>query len=263
LTGIVSRAAAIILAVRKDALETRIKADLTPVTAADEASEALILEGLARALPGIPVVSEEAVLHAPPGSLDGSFVLVDPVDGTRELAAGRDEFSVNLAIVTGGRPRLGIIAAPAYGLLWRTVATGGAERLRLAPGSPATAAAERSTIRTRAWPPAGIVAAVSRSHLDAQTEAFLAGLPPAGRVASGSAVKFCRVAEGAADIYPRLAPVSQWDVAAGDAIIAAAGGLVTTPAGDALPYGRTATGFLVPGFIAWGDRSAAARLGRR
>src|SRR5262245_37376591 len=134
LTAIVSAAAAAILAARAGSLDTRAKPDLTPVTAADHASEAVILEALARLLPDVCVISEEAVGCAFPDRIPDRFVLVDPLDGTREFIAGRDEFTVNLALVGGGRPRLGIVAAPAQGLLWRGIEGGGAERLRLEPG---------------------------------------------------------------------------------------------------------------------------------
>jgi 3'(2'), 5'-bisphosphate nucleotidase len=253
LTGIVSRAAEAIVKARAGALATRHKADRSPVTAADEASEAVILEGLARLLPGIPVVSEEAGATA---ELAGdAYFLVDPLDGTRELVAGRDEFCVNIALVLAGRARLGLIGSPALGLIWRTGAQG-AERLTLAAGAEPKSATERSAIRTRPWPQTGAIAAISRSHLDPRTQAFLERLPPTERVASGSALKLCRVAEGTADVYPRLAEVCQWDLAAGDAIVTAAGGLVTTPEGAPLTYDMTSEGFLVDGFIAWGDSSA-------
>jgi len=258
LTGIISRAAAAILAARAGTLAPRAKPDASPVTAADEASEAVILEGLSRALPGVPVVSEEA--GAPLELGRGDFVLVDPLDGTRELIAGRDEFCINLAVVSGGRPRLGFIASPVPGLVWRTVA-GGAERLRLPPGAPPAAAAERSRIRPRPWPPTGAIAMVSRSSFDALTQAFLARLPPVELIGSGSALKLCRLAEGSADVYPRLAPVSEWDIAAGDAILSAAGGIVTSPAGAPLVYGTNPKDFVVRGFIAWGDPAAPHRLG--
>ncbi len=149
LTTIVSAASAAILTIRAGALCTRTKADQSPVTAADEAAEAIILEGLARVLPGVPVVSEESVERAPTAGLDRDFVLVDPLDGTRELVAGRDEFTVNVALVTAGRPHLGIVAAPALGLLWRGY-PGRAERLRLAPEG---AGNDPQPIRTRARPP--------------------------------------------------------------------------------------------------------------
>jgi 3'(2'), 5'-bisphosphate nucleotidase len=261
LTSIVSAAAAAIIAACAGSLDTRTKADLTPVTAADHAAEAVILERLARLLPDTCVVSEEAVGRALPDRIPDRFVLVDPLDGTRELVAGRDEFTINLAIVDGGRPRLGIVAAPAQGLLWRGIEGSGAERLWLSPGAPANAAQGRSIIRTRPAPRAGLVAAVSRSHLDPQTEALLARLPIAARHACGSAVKFCQIAEGSADVYPRLSPTCEWDVAAGHAVLAAAGGVVTTPEGAPLSYGRIAENFRVPAFVAWGDPEAAVRLG--
>ena len=258
LTTLVSRAAAAVLTIRAQALHTQTKPDRSPVTAADHASEAVIVAGVARLLPGIPIVSEEGGCTSE-NSLADTFVLVDPVDGTRELVAGRDEFAINLAIVCAGRPILGIISAPAHGLIWRAVPDG-AERLRLDPGAPASAASERAVIRTRPWPERGIVATVSRSHLDPHTQALLARLPVTERLVCGSAVKFCYVAEGGADIYPRLSPTHEWDVAAGDAILTSAGGKITTPDGAPLPYGRRDGRFLVPGFIAWGDRAAATRL---
>jgi 3'(2'), 5'-bisphosphate nucleotidase len=261
LTTIVSAAAAAILAARAGSLDARAKADLSPVTAADHAAEAVILEGLARLLPGVCVVSEEAAGRAPPASIPGSFVLVDPLDGTRELLAGRDEFTVNVAIVNGGRPRLGIVAAPAQGLLWRGIEGCGAERLRLSPGAPASEAQERSAIRTRPSPRSGLVAVVSRSHLDPRTQAFLARLPITDRRACGAAIKFCQIAEATADVYPRLSTTCEWDVAAGHAIVAAAGGVVITPEGTPLNYGRVVENFRVPAFIAWGDPSLPARLG--
>ena len=253
LTTLVSQASAAILAACRSGLAARAKADLSPVTAADEAAEAVLLAGLAKLLPGTPVVSEEAVAQAAPAKLDGSFVLVDPLDGTRELIAGRDEFTVNVAIVSAGRPVLGIVAAPALGLLWRGADNMGAERMRLSPGAPISAAAERVSIHTRRLPGGGLVAAVSRSHLDRETEAFLARLPIAERLSCGSAIKFGRLAEGSADVYPRLSPTCEWDVAAGHALLSAAGGTVTRPDGAPLRYGGIADRFRIPAFVAWAD----------
>ncbi len=261
LTTIVSRAAAAALAARAEGLQTRAKADLSPVTAADEASEAVILSGVERLLPGVPIVSEEAQGRAPRGPVGDTFVLVDPLDGTRELVAGRDEFSINLALVQAGEPRLGIVAAPAAGLIWRTADPSGAERLQIAAGAPASAARERIAIRSRPLPREAIVAAVSRSHLDPRTEAFLERIAGVQRLPSGSALKLCQVAEGRADVYPRLAQVCEWDLAAGHAVVTAAGGLVVAADGGALSYGRSAQHFYIPGFIAWGDPAAPGKLG--
>ncbi|HEY4982015.1 MAG TPA: inositol monophosphatase family protein [Pseudolabrys sp.] len=258
LTAIVARASALIRVVSPATVSHRLKPDQSPVTVADEASEAAILEGLSRLLPNVPVVSEEMAgsKKPPPLPLDRSFIVVDPLDGTREFLAGRDEFTVNLAIITAGVPIAGIIAAPNRGLIWRGIVGDKAERLRLLPDG----ADQPQAIRTRRWPTQGAVAVMSRSHLDPDTEAFLARLAPITRSASGSAIKFCHIAEGAADVYPRLATTCEWDVAAGHALVVAAGGIVTTPQGSALPYGRAAERFRVPAFIAWGDPAKAASI---
>jgi 3'(2'), 5'-bisphosphate nucleotidase len=263
LTAIVSQAAAAILAIEPAGLGTRQKADLSPVTLADEAAEAVILRGLALIAPGVPVVSEEADARrrsSPPGA---SFILVDPLDGTREFVAGRGEYTVNLAVIVDGIPVIGLVAAPALGLIWRGVCGSGAERLRLAPGADPAEAREIVAIHTRAHPGDGLVAAVSRSHFDPRSAALLAGLPIIGQIVCGSSVKFCRIAEGTADIYPRLAPTCEWDIAAGHALLSAAGGTVTDPHGAPLSYGRCADEFRVPGFIAWSSPAlASASLGQ-
>jgi 3'(2'), 5'-bisphosphate nucleotidase len=262
LTTVVSRAAAVIRTARAGTLVARAKSDLSPVTSADEAAEALIVESVAHLLPGVPIMSEEAVYRSGCVPVEGDFVLVDPVDGTRELIAGRDEFTVNVALIRQARPVLGIVAAPALGLVWRAAAGGGAERFRLAPGAPAAGAQDRTAIRTRPCPGEAPIAIVSRSHLDAKTEAFLAGIADVQRIVSGSALKLCRVAEGSADLYPRLGATHEWDVAAGHAVLAEAGGVVTRPDGAALNYGAFTDGLVVQGFIAWGDSSAIGRFAR-
>lgn len=255
LTSIVAGACAEIRAVSRGTVLQRMKADQSPVTAADEASEAAILEGVARLLPDVPVVSEESA-DASQTRFDGSFLMVDPLDGTREFLAGRDEFTVNLAIITHGVPIAGIIAAPKRGQLWRGIVGVRAERLRLLEDR----ADQPQMIRTRRWPGQGAVAAVSRSHFDAATDAFLASLGSITRSTSGSAIKFCQIAEGTADVYPRLATTCEWDVAAGHALVVAAGGAVKSPQGLPLAYGRATENFRVPAFIAWGDTDKAASV---
>jgi 3'(2'), 5'-bisphosphate nucleotidase len=255
LTAIASEAAAAILAVRDPALTRRDKADHSPVTQADEAAEAVILEGLARLLPGVLVVSEEASSRHAAQAIDQPFLLVDPLDGTREFLAGETEFTVNIAIVLGGTPLAGVVMAPAQGRVWRGVVGHGAERLRLAAGAPAGAARERTPIRTRAWPAQGAVALVSRFHRDGATEAYLDRCAGIERQVCGSSLKFCRLAEGSADLYARLSPISEWDIAAGHAVLAAAGGAMTRPDGAPLRYGQA--GSRVGGFIAVGDPAFA------
>ncbi len=256
LTEIVIAAGAAILAVNRRAMKVEGKLDGSPVTEADLAADRIIGEGLARLLPDLPTVSEERVHLAKP-PYRGSFFLVDPLDGTKEFVAGRPEFTVNVALVTNGTPLLGIVSAPAMGLLWRGLVGRGAERVKIGEGSIGPA----EPIHTRPLPPPGEpwIAAVSRSHGDARSEAFIARRPGAIRETAGSAVKFARVAEGSADLYPRLAPTSEWDVAAGCAVLAAAGGKVTDSTGAELQFGGRRDRFIVPEFIAWGDPSAVAR----
>jgi 3'(2'), 5'-bisphosphate nucleotidase len=258
MTDLVLEAGQAILAVNRRAMKVAGKLDGSPVTEADLAADRIISEGLARLIPDVPVLSEERVPRSRP-PYRGSFFLVDPLDGTKEFVAGRAEFTVNLALVTNGTPLLGIIGAPALGLLWRGLVGQGAERMSLT-GAGAGAA---EPIHTRRAPKRGEpwIAAVSRSHGDARTEAFIAGRPGALREQLGSAVKFARLAEGAADIYPRLAPTSEWDVAAGSPVVTAAGGKVTDANGAPLRFGEgNDDRFIVPAFIAWGDPAAAAGI---
>jgi len=255
LTTLAGRAAAAIMAIAPAALAPRQKADQSPVTAADEAGEAVIVEGLERLLPGVPVVSEEGAIR--PSALPSCFVLVDALDGTREFLAGRPEFTVNIALVADGSPVMGVVAGPALQRVWRGIVGHGAERLVLAAGEPA----DPTAIHTRKAPAQGLVAAVSRSHGDAQTAALLDRLPVTERTALGSSAKFCLVAEGSADLYARLAPTSEWDIAAGHAVLVAAGGTVTRPDGGAIRYGGVQRNFRIPAFVAWGDGEVARRHG--
>ena len=255
LTDLVIRAGSAILAVNRRAMQVDGKGDGSPVTEADLAADGIIAEGLARLVPEIPALSEERLDRAKP-AYSGSFFLIDPLDGTKEFVAGRNEFTVNLALVTDGTPLLGIIGAPALGLIWRGLVGRGAERLKAGAGAVV------EPIHTRPHPKRGEpwIVAVSRSHGDSRTEAFITERPGAIRQVLGSAVKFGRVAEGGADIYPRLAPTSEWDVAAGHAVVAAAGGKVTDAHGGDLRFGTGRAGFIVPEFIAWGDPGAARGL---
>ena len=253
LTALASKAGGAIRAVARSARAVRSKPDHSPLTAADEASDAVIAEGLARLLPGILVVSEESAKPTQPLANKTSFVLVDPLDGTKEFLADRDEFTVNLALILDGRPVAGVVAAPALGLVFRGALGRGAERLSLAAGAPTESARNVVPIRPRLRPAAGLSALVSRSHLEAATVDFLERLPIAEQVPCGSALKFCRIAEGAADIYPRLSPTFEWDVAAGHAVLGASGGAVTTPDGGVITYGCRPVDFRIPGFVAWGD----------
>jgi 3'(2'), 5'-bisphosphate nucleotidase len=247
LTAIAARATA---AVRQAGrAPPRQKMDGSPVTAADEAAEAVILEGIEALVPGISIVSEEQSAREKPRvpiAQKESYFLVDPLDGTREFIAGRDEYTINIALISAGAPILGIIAAPAADITWRGIVGRGADRISLSGKSRPTA------IRTRPRPGNPVIM-VSRSHLDAHTKAYLVKLQHTSPTAAGSSIKFCRIAEGAADLYPRLAPTHDWDVAAGHAIVAAAGGDVRAADGSALIYGTPKR--LIADFIARGDPS--------
>lgn len=260
LTTLVSKAAAAINAIQFSTVEKRIKLDHSPVTAADDAAQAVIAEGLARILPGIPVISEEASKPEQTSTLPGMFVLVDPLDGTREFLAGRNEFTVNVALVSERFPIFGCIAAPRFDQIWRGVVGHGAERLDLAPGEDVRMSRRKVVIRTRPLPDRNVEIAVSRSHLDPATERFVEKLSQPGRFVSGSSLKFCRIAEGLVDIYARLAPTHEWDIAAGHAIVVAAGGAVRKSNGDPLTYGQIADDFRVSAFVALGDSSAIGRV---
>jgi 3'(2'), 5'-bisphosphate nucleotidase len=256
LTEAVAAAAVAILKIGRGALDIRTKADASPVTGADIQSQALLVAAASRLMPGIDMVAEEmASVPARPGD---PFVLIDPLDGTKEYVGGSGEYTVNLAVVRAGRPVAGFIAVPAAGLLYRGIAGFGAERMHIRPDGGIT---DPLPIRTRAAPTGALVATVSRSHLDPATVALLDRVGVTTRLPCGSALKFCSIAEGAADLYPRLATTCEWDVAAGHALVEAAGGAVTSPSGALLRYGNGADGYRVPAFIAWGDRSLVPPAG--
>jgi len=260
LTTLISLAAAAIVAIDRSTVKRHFKSDLSPVTAADEAAHSMILDGLARLLPGLPVVSEETRGSHPQVTPDSTFLLVDPLDGTREYIAGRNEFTVNIALICQGTPAFGCIAAPMLGLIWRGAANSGAERLELAAGQDVKSCTRVTGIRSRRLRDQDRVVTVSRSHLDPQTERLLTHFPNATEIRCGSSLKFCRITEGGADFYPRLAPTHEWDIAAGHAILAAAGGTLVTPRGETLSYGHFDDHFIVNGFLAVGDRNAAQQI---
>jgi 3'(2'), 5'-bisphosphate nucleotidase len=259
LTELVALAGLAILKVDRRGMRIDGKADGSPVTEADLAADRIIADGLNRLASDIPALSEERATKAY-AVCPELFFLIDPLDGTKEFVAGRDEFTVNLALVANGTPLLGIIGAPALGLIWRGLVGQGAERLATGQGGEhgiGHGIGLAQPIRTRRFPPPGHpwTAAVSRSHSDAATEAFIDARPGAIRERLGSAIKLAKVAEGTVDIYPRLAPTSEWDIAAGHAIVTAAGGKITDAEGGELRFGQ-GKDFIVPAFIAWGDPTA-------
>jgi len=235
-----------VLRIRGAGYVVHSKADESPVTAADQAAEAIILAHLARAAPGVPVVAEEAAAAGAAPVVAGRFFLVDPLDGTKEFVAGRDEFTVNIALVEDGMPVLGVVGAPALGRMFAgDVARREAFELRAVAESPEPV---RLPLRVRATPVGGPVAVASRSHGSEATEAWLASAGVSARVSIGSSLKFCLLAAGEADVYPRFGPTMEWDTAAGHAVVLAAGGAVRETDGQPLRYGKP--GFRNPSFIA-------------
>ncbi len=233
------------------------KADSSPVTAADEESEAVLLAALAQVAPNVPVVAEEAMASGRMPDVGGGgvdFFLVDPLDGTREFIADRPEFTINVALVRAREPRFGIIYAPAQGVLYATLGDSHAIEAHVQPDSAAARFADLAIkeIRSRTAPSDGLIAVASRSHGTPGTDAFLGQYTVARRTAAGSSLKFCLVAKGEADIYPRVGRTNEWDTAAGQAILRAAGGSVTTLDGAPLLYGKSADNFRNPDYVAWG-----------
>jgi 3'(2'), 5'-bisphosphate nucleotidase len=228
------------------------KADQSPVTAADHASERIVLEHLARLAPAVPVVAEEAVAAGSIPEVGEEFFLVDPLDGTKEFIHRRGDFTVNIALIRRRKPALGIVYAPVSGALYAgNVAA--ARAFRCSQPADAPGPGPREPLRVRPVPAAGVTAVVSRSHSTPETEAYLKHYSIKERVSVGSSLKFCLVAAGEADLYPRLGPTMEWDTAAGHAVLAAAGGNVLAPGGAPLAYGKP--GFRNSFFIASGTLS--------
>lgn len=246
-TEIADRAGEVILEVYETDFDVRHKGDNSPVTEADERAEALILPALRKLLPGIPAIGEEAVSQGNADTVAGDvFWLVDPVDGTKEFLRRSGEFTVNIALVEHAVPVLGVVTAPALKRGFRACGIGTAE-LREGTGN------DWQPIVVRAIPADGAIVASSRSHGDrAKIEELLAGMSIRDHITAGSSLKFCLLAEGAADVYPRYGPTSEWDTAAGHAVLAGAGGSVRKFDETELEYGKA--GWRNPEFIARGEQ---------
>ena len=243
-TEIADRAGIVILDVYATDFDVSHKDDASPVTEADERAEALILPALRDLLPGIPAIGEEAVSQGLEETVIGrTFWLVDPIDGTKEFLRRSGEFTVNIALIEEGVPAMGVVTAPAIDRAFRACGAGTAE-LREKDG-------KWKPIAVRDIPDEGAIVVSSRSHGDERKlEALIQDMKIQGHKTAGSSLKFCLVAEGEADIYPRYGPTSEWDTAAGHAVLLGAGGNVRLLDGPELPYGKT--GWRNPEFIARG-----------
>lgn len=237
--------------------EIETKQDNSPVTAADREADALIVSELRDIAPDIPIVSEEGS-GTNITSTTPRFFLVDPLDGTREFISGSGEFTVNIALIENNTPIFGLIYAPALSELYVTRGEGEAVKASLHTNDelPAWPELEFTPLHTRIPPDAGLTAVVSRSHLDEATKQFLADRDISDTASGGSSIKFCLLAEGKADVYPRFGRTMEWDIAAGHAILNAAGGLVLDETGNSMRYGKLERGLDNPGFVAWGRARA-------
>lgn len=226
------------------------KDDKSPVTEADRAAERVILDGLQSIAPDVQVISEESADPERIDSVDDRFFLVDPLDGTREFVKRNGEFTINIALIENGAPVLGIVYAPAIGRLFAAAAASGAFEAKVPSEEPAKLI-DRREIAVRATGESDALTVVaSRSHADPKLEAFLDNYTVAERKSAGSSLKFCLVAAGEADLYPRLGRTMEWDTAAGQAVLECAGGSVVTFEGEPLRYGKLGRGLDNPGFIA-------------
>lgn len=231
-----------------------LKADSSPVTEADRASESILLDALRGFAPNIPVVSEEAASAGRVPPMREAFFLIDPLDGTREFIAGRNEFTINVGLVVNGLPTFGVILAPALAHLFMTTWADRAVEVRVPPGAGWSdlQGGQFPPLRTRRPEAGDLAALISRSHAEPELASLLEKLSVRSSRSLGSALKFCLIARGEADLYPRIGPTCEWDTAAGQAILGAAGGVVTALDGQSLRYGKAAEGFRNPGFLAWG-----------
>jgi 3'(2'), 5'-bisphosphate nucleotidase len=241
------RAGRAIMKSRDPANAPQYKSDGSPVTASDLAADEIIRRDLAQYLPGMVVITEESCPAATAANAD-RYILVDPLDGTREFIKGSKEFTVNIALVEHGAPIAGAVYAPAIGLLYVGGKT--AYRARLASADAELHTRAMQPIAVRPSPPEGWHVVVSRSHLDPATKEWIARHRIAEHRPAGSSLKFCLIAEGEADVYPRLGPTMEWDTAAGHAVLVAAGGSVMDLDGRPMQYGKP--DFRNGSFIAWG-----------
>src|SRR5262249_45385384 len=238
LIGAAIEAGRVVHNIYRDGFQVGLKADESPVTNADHAAEELILSRLRAVAPEIPIIAEEEGAAGRVPTVGAEFFLVDPLDGTKEFIQKRGDFTVNIALIRDRVPVMGVVYAPAKSTLFAgNVATRTAFRSDESTDSPERA--PRRTIKVRPVPASGVTAVSSRSHSTPQTDAYLAGCNVSDRVSIGSSLKFCLVAGGEADLYPRLGPTMEWDTAAGHAVLLAAGGSVWAPGGTPLVYGKS------------------------
>ena len=244
------------MAYYESGVDVERKADASPVTAADQEAEIILVKALAAAAPSIAVIAEESSAAGSFATTGDEFFLVDPLDGTKEFIKKNGDFTINIGLIRNGKPVYGLVYAPAMSQLYVTLGDGHAIETALAPSSTVQTLDECQTsrLRTRTPPSAGLTALESRSHRSPATEEFLKTLPINEVRAAGSSIKFCLIARGEADLYPRIGPTCEWDTAAAHAVLNASGGAVLKVDGSELIYGKAADKYLNPHFVAWGRK---------
>jgi 3'(2'),5'-bisphosphate nucleotidase len=256
LAAIALSAGTLIMDVYVTDFEVLSKDDASPVTEADEKAEKLILDALTDLAPGVPVLAEEAVAAGEIPEIGDRFFLVDPLDGTKEFVNKRGEFTVNIALIEHGRPVMGVVFAPALDRLFVADSVSSAWQATAKPGGDVPPASERKPMRIRSAI-GGLTAIASKSHRTPETDAFLEKFDVSEIIAAGSSLKFCLIAAGEADLYPRMGRTMEWDTGAGQAVVEAAGGRVLQEDGAPLLYGKTERGYDNPHFIVYGDVTPA------
>ena len=253
LAMIALEAGALIMDIYATDFDVSSKDDASPVTEADQRAETLILKALSELAPDIPVLAEESVAAGEIPKIGDRFFLVDPLDGTKEFINKRGEFTVNIALIEHGRPVMGVVYAPALDRLFVAESISSAWQVTAKPGGSVPPASERAPLKIRSKPEAGITAIASKSHRTPETDAFLEKFEVEEIISAGSSLKFCLIAAGEADLYPRMGRTMEWDTGAGQAVVEAAGGRVLEEDGTPLLYGKTARGYDNPHFIVYGD----------
>jgi 3'(2'), 5'-bisphosphate nucleotidase len=244
LAKICEDAARLILPLWRSGLEVTHKADESPVTEADKRGELLILKALGERFPDIPIVSEEdASEFGAPEEIGPRFFLVDPLDGTKAFVRGDPNFTVNIGLIEHGRPVAGAVCAPPSGEVWYTSGDGVLKR---------TGGGAAQAVRVRPWPKDAAIALISHTMKPETADKLAEEYGFHLREPMDSSIKLCRIAEGSADIYPRHGPTMEWDTAAGQAVLEAAGGRFTTPEGEPFVYGKADKGFRNGWFVARG-----------
>lgn len=243
-------------------IEISKKSDDSPVTLADREAEKLIIETLEAKWPDLPIVAEEMCAAGDIPKVEGNFFLVDPLDGTKEFINKRDEFTVNIALIANNHPFYGLVLTPALGELFITLSSSEAGYKKYSNGIETLSEDMKdfepshfTPITVRDWPSSAPVGVISRSHMDEETAAFLNKNEVSNRISAGSSLKFCQLAQGLADIYPRFGPTMEWDTAAGHSILCAAGGKLVDGNGEPFLYGKYERKYLNGNFVAAAESS--------